>query len=119
MDFEKFSERSRGFIQSSQGLAIRRGHQRWAPEHLLKVLFDDKEGLVASLVTGAGQLHLSPEMARVLEQAQQLAEKAGDSYVTVERLALALVLAEGTPAARILKDAGVTAQGLNRAIEQL
>src|SRR5258708_33066276 len=54
MDFEKFSERSRGFVQSAQGLATRRGHQRLAPEHLLKVLFDDKEGLVANLVAGAG-----------------------------------------------------------------
>ncbi len=145
MDFEKFSERSRGFVQSAQGLATRRGHQRLAPEHLLKVLFDDKEGLVANLVagaggnaervqaaveaelnkmprvegSGAGQLYLAPETARVFERAQELAEKAGDSFVTVERLALALVLAEGTPVARILKEAGVTAQGLNRAIEEL
>src|SRR5438477_9928633 len=103
MDFEKFSERSRGFIQSAQGLASRRGHQRLAPEHGLKVLFDDKEGLVANLVagaggkpervqaaveaeldkvpkvegSGAGQVYLAPETARMFETAQELAEKAG------------------------------------------
>jgi len=145
MDFEKYTERSRGFVQSAQGLAIRRGHQRFVPEHLLKVLLDDPEGLAANLIRatggrsenalvaveaaldklpsvegdGAGQIYLAPEMARVFDSAQEIAEKAGDSYVTAERLLLALALAKGTDAARILVDAGVTPQGLNSAINDL
>ncbi|MBI3496507.1 MAG: ATP-dependent chaperone ClpB [Proteobacteria bacterium] len=145
MDFEKYSERSRGFIQVAQDLAMRRGHQRLTPEHLLKVLLDDKEGLIAGLVKnaggnlerirasveaelgkvprveggGAGQVYLAPETARVFERAEELATKAGDSFVTVERLALALALSEGSPAARIFKENGVTPQGLNRTIDEL
>ena len=145
MDFEKYTERSRGFIQSAQGLALRSGHQRFAPEHLLKVLLDDEEGLAANLIraaggrpeqalqsvelalgklpkvegSGAGQVYLAPETARVFEVAEKAAEKAGDSFVAAERLLLALVMAAGTPAATALKDAGVTAQGLNAAINDL
>ncbi len=145
MDVEKYSERSQGFIQSAQTLALRSGHQRLTPEHLLKVLIEDKEGLAANLMraaggdpaaalaalerelgklprvegSGAGQVYLSPEIARVFEQAEKIAEKAGDSYVTAERLLLALALASGTPAARILKDAGLTPQALNKAIEDV
>jgi ATP-dependent Clp protease ATP-binding subunit ClpB len=145
MNFDIYTERSKGFIQSAQGLALRSGHQRLTPEHLLKVLLDDKEGLAANLIRtsggqperalsqteaelaklprveggGAGQVYMTPEMARVFEQAEKLAEKAGDSYVTAERLLLALALSTGTAAARILKDAGVTAQGLNAAINEL
>ncbi|HUN50087.1 MAG TPA: ATP-dependent chaperone ClpB [Candidatus Sulfotelmatobacter sp.] len=145
MDFEKYTERSRGFIQSAQGLALRSGHQRFAPEHLLKVLLDDEEGLAANLIraaggrpeqalqsvelalgklpkvegSGAGQVYLAPETARVFEVAEKAAEKAGDSFVAAERLLLALVMAAGTPAAAALKDAGVTAQGLNAAINDL
>src|SRR5260221_14779939 len=110
MDFEKYSERSRGFVQSAQTLALRSNHQRLQPEHLLSVLIDDKEGLAAGLIrttggdpaavkaaieaelrkipkvegSGAGQVSLAPETARVFDQAEQLAEKAGDSFVTVE-----------------------------------
>jgi ATP-dependent Clp protease ATP-binding subunit ClpB len=145
MEFENYTERSRGFIQSAQGLALRSNHQRLAPEHILKVLLDDKEGLAANLIDaaggdsrkalagveaslakiptveggGAGQLYLAPETAKLFEQADQVAEKAGDSYVTVERLLLALALATGTPAADILKDAGVTPQNLNTAINDV
>ena len=145
MEFEKYTERSKGFIQSAQTLALRRGHQRLTPEHLLKVLLDDKEGLAANLIRaaggdpakaladteseldkqpkvegpGAGGLHLTPDLARVLEQAEQMADKAGDSFVTAERLLLALAVAGSTAAGRILKGAGVTAQGLNRAIEEV
>ncbi|HSK38156.1 MAG TPA: Clp protease N-terminal domain-containing protein, partial [Arenibaculum sp.] len=143
MDFEKYTERSRGFVQAAQTLALRRGHQRLSPEHLLKVLLDDKDGLAANLIAaagggsaralaavdaeldklprveggGAGQIYLSPELARVFETAEKLAEKAGDSFVTAERLLLALAMAEGTPSARVLKEAGVNPQGLNQAIE--
>src|SRR5689334_3395010 len=145
MDFEKFTERSRGFVQSAQGLALRSGHQRFTPEHLLKVLLEDSEGLAANLIraaggdparalsaveaelaklprvegSGAGQLHLTPEMARLFDAATKMAEKAGDSYVTAERLLLALALASGTPSAKALAQAGVNAQGLNAAINDV
>jgi len=145
MDFEKYTERSRGFVQSAQGLALRSNHQRFTPEHLLKVLLDDREGLAANLIRagggdpqralrdveaalaklprveggGAGQVYLAPEMARVFDSAQQLSEKAGDSFVTAERLLLALAMAAGTPAAQALQNAGVTAQGLNQAINDV
>ncbi|WP_119461290.1 ATP-dependent chaperone ClpB [Rhodospirillaceae bacterium SYSU D60014] len=145
MDFEKYTERSRGFIQAAQGLALRSGHQRLTPEHLLKVLLDDREGLAANLIRaaggdpaealqgietelaklpkveggGAGQVYLAPETARMFDSAEQLAEKAGDSFVTAERLLLALALATGTPAARALGQAGVTAQSLNQAINDV
>ncbi len=145
MDFEKYTERSRGFVQAAQSLALREGHQRLTPEHLLKVLLDDKEGLAANLIRaaggdsaralagveaelgkqpkveggGAGQLYIAPETARLFEQAESIAEKAGDSYVTAERLLLALALASGTPSARVLGEAGLTPQKLNEAINDL
>ena len=145
MDFEKYTERSRGFIQAAQTLAQRSSHQRLTPEHLLKVLLDDKEGLAANLMRragadpalalqrveaelakqprieggGAGQLFLAPETARVFETAEQAAAKAGDSFVTAERLLLALALAKGTPAAKVLADAGLTPERLNAAIESI
>ncbi|MCW8861232.1 MAG: AAA family ATPase, partial [Rhodospirillales bacterium] len=144
MELEKFTERSRGFLQSAQGLAIRSGHQQLTAEHLLKVLLDDKEGLAANLIRaagadpakalsgvetalsklpkvegGSGQVYMSGELARVLEQAEQVAEKAGDSFVTAERLLLALVLAQGSASAKALADSGLTAQNLNHAIEEV
>ena len=145
MDFGKYTERAQGFIQSAQGLALRSDHQQITPLHILKVLLEDREGLAANLVraaggdpagavggtdaelatlprvegSGAGQVYLAPETARLLEDAERIADKAGDSFVTVERLLLALVLASGTPAATVLADAGVTAEGLNRAIEDV
>ncbi len=144
MDFNTYTERARGFVQSAQGLAIREGHQRFLPEHILKVLLDDPEGMAANLIqaaggnakaalqatelllakqpkvegAGAGQLYLAPEMARLFESAQQIAKKAGDSFVTVERLLLAIAMS-ATDAGKVLKDAGVTAQGLNAAIEAI
>ena len=145
MEFEKYTERSKGFIQSAQALALRSGHQRLTPEHLLKILLEDKEGLCGNLIraaggdpqavlsavetelgrqprvegSGAGQVYLSPEIARVFEQAEQIAEKAGDSFVTVELLLLALALANQTPAGKALAAGGVTPQKLNAAIEDL
>jgi ATP-dependent Clp protease ATP-binding subunit ClpB len=144
MDIEKFTERARGFIQSAQSLAVREGNQQFVPEHLLKVLIDDEEGLAARLINaaggrdaqvrsgaeaalrklpkvqgGSGQVYLSQDAARVLDSAEQAAKKAGDSFVTAEYLLLALVLATGTEAGKILKEAGVTAQGLNNAITDL
>ena len=145
MDFEKYTERARGFVQSAQGLAVRSGHQRFAPEHLLKVLLDDEEGLAAGLMRaagarpeaalkateaalaklprveggGAGQLYLAPETARLFDGAEALAKKANDSFVTAERLFQALAMAEGTDAARILKDAGLTPTAINAAINDM
>jgi ATP-dependent Clp protease ATP-binding subunit ClpB len=145
MDFEKYTDRARGFVQSAQSLAIREGHQQIAPEHLLKVLLDDPEGLAAGLIdrsggrsrealsqdeealakiakvsgSGVGQVYLAPGLARVFDLAQKVAEKAGDSYVTVERLLLALALDKESEAGKILARAGVTPQNLNAAIEAL
>ncbi len=145
MDFEKYTDRTKGFIQSAQGYAIREGHQRFTPEHILKVILEDKEGLAANLMTaagadakmaleavtkevlgypkveggGAGQLYLSAETARLFENAEEIAQKAGDDYVTVERLLLALVLAKDTKSATMLKSAGLTAQNLNAAINDI
>jgi ATP-dependent Clp protease ATP-binding subunit ClpB len=144
MDIEKFTERSRGFIQSAQSLALREGNQQFTPEHLLKVLIDDEEGLAARLINaaggsdasvrkgveqalaklpkvqgGSGQVYLAQETARLLDNAEQTAKKAGDSFVTAEYMLLALVLANGTDSARILKESGVSAQGLSKAIVEL
>src|SRR5256886_6724640 len=145
MDFEKYTDRARGFSQSAKSLAPREGHQQFTPEHLLKVLLDDPEGLASGLIdraggrsrealsavetalaripkvsgSGAGQVYLAPALARVFDQAQKVADKAGDSYVTVERLLLALALDKESEAAKILARAGVTPQNLNAAIEAL
>src|SRR6266576_1279997 len=121
MDFEKFTERTRGFIESAQGLALRSNHQQLTPEHLLKVLLDDEEGMASNLPKtqgGSGQVYLAPETARTFDQAQELAKKAGDSYVTAERLLQALAMTPSA-AANALKKAGVTPQALNKAIEDL
>jgi ATP-dependent Clp protease ATP-binding subunit ClpB len=144
MDIEKFTERAKGFIQAAQGLALRSGHQRLTPEHLLKTLLDDEEGLAANLIrnaggqpesalsavelaltkqprvegSGAGQVYLGPELARALENAEEQAKKLGDSFVTAERMLVALAIAGG-PATAALKAAGVTPISLNRAIDDL
>jgi ATP-dependent Clp protease ATP-binding subunit ClpB len=145
MELEKYTERSKGFIQAAQNLALRSGHQRLLPEHLLKILLDDKEGLCANLInaaggdakaallavetelnrqpkvegSGAGQVYMGPELARVFDEAEKIAEKAGDSFVTVERMLLALAMDKSTAAGKALAAAGVTPQGLNAAIEQV
>ncbi|MBX9757189.1 MAG: ATP-dependent chaperone ClpB [Beijerinckiaceae bacterium] len=145
MNLEKYSERVRGFIQAAQSLALREGHQQFTPEHVLKVLLDDDQGLAAGLIdraggrsrealvqteivlsklpkvqgAGAGQLYLAPTTARVFDNAEKIAQKAGDSFVTVERLLLALAMEKGSDSAKILSGAGVTAQTLNAAIEEL
>ena len=145
MDIEKYTERSKGFVQSAQTLALRRGNQQITPEHLLKVLLDDKEGSASNLIRaaggdpatalaaveatldkmprveggGAGQVYLTPEIARLFAQAEKIAEKAGDSFVTVERLLLALALMKGTAAAKALADGGVNPQIAQRAIEEV
>src|SRR5580658_3305737 len=121
MNFDKYTDRSRGFIQSAQSLATREGHQQFAPEHLLKVLLDDPALAKRPKVSGggAGQVYLDPALARVCETAEKAGEKAGDSFVTVERLLLALALEKNSEAGKILAQAGVTPQNLNAAIEAL
>ncbi|MTW18038.1 ATP-dependent chaperone ClpB [Rhodoplanes serenus] len=145
MNFDKYTDRSRGFVQSAQALALREGHQQFAPEHLLKVLIDDPEGLASGLIqraggnarqvatavetalkkrpkvagSGAGQLYIDPALARVFDTAEKAAEKAKDSFVTVERLLLALAIEKDSEAGRALAAAGVTPQNLNAAIETL
>src|SRR5512141_214714 len=145
MNVEKYTERARGFIQSAQSLAMREGHQQFSTLHLLKVLLDDGEGLAGGLIdraggnsrailkatedalgklpkvsgSGAGQVYLSPELARAFDSAEKAAEKAGDSFVTVERLLLGLTLEKNSEAGGILAKGGVTAQNLNAAIESL
>src|SRR5215831_8489503 len=145
MNQEKYTDRMRGFLQSAQMLALREGHQRLVPDHLLKVLLDDPEGLAANLIgsaggdsravhrtveanlaklpkvegQGAGQIYMAPETARVFEQAEAIAEKAGDSFITVERILMALALAKGTDAADALAKGKVKPQALEKAIQQL
>ena len=145
MNFEVYTDRAKGFVQSAQSLALREGHQQFSPEHLLKVLLDDEQGLASGLIEqaggqakaalqateralaqrpkvsggGAGQLYLAPDLARIFDQAEKIAEKAGDKYVTAERLLLAILVEGGSPAAKILTDAGVTAQSLNAAINTI
>jgi ATP-dependent Clp protease ATP-binding subunit ClpB len=145
MNLEKYTERARGFVQSAQSLALREGHQQFTPEHLLKVLLDDEDGLCAGLIdkaggnsrealrqtelalsklpkvqgSGAGQLYMAPTTGRVFDNAEKIAQKAGDSFVTVERLLLALAMEKSSEAGRILANAGVTPQTLNAAINDL
>src|SRR5438270_2263836 len=146
MDFEKLTDRARGFLQAAQTIAVREHHQRIAPAHLLKALLDDEQGMAAGLiqaaggdakaakrgvdqsvakvpaVTGSGATAapgIDDDTIRILDQAEQIATKAGDSYVTVERILLAMALAKNTDVGSALAKAGVTAQNLNAAIEKL
>ncbi len=146
MDLEKLTDRARGFLQAAQTIAVREHHQRIAPAHLLKALLDDEQGMAAGLiaaaggdakvaqievnalvskipaVTGSGATQapgLDGDVIRILDQAAQIATKAGDSYVTVERMLLAMALAKGTDVGSALAKAGVTPQSLNAAIDQL
>ena len=144
MNFEKYTERARGFVQAAQNLAMREGHPQLQPGHLLKVLLDDPEGLCAGLIDRAGGqsrvalaqteqwLTKQPkvsgnaaapqatrELMRLFDTAEKAAEKAGDSYVTVERLLLALAVEKDSEAGRALQAAGVTPASLNAAINAL
>ena len=144
MDFEKYTERARGFIQAAQTLAQRSDHQQLGPEHILRVLLDDKEGLASTLIRnaggdpdkvsaaidqalaklprvegGSGQVYLSSELSKIFDAAEKLAAKAGDSFVTAERVLLALAAATGTAAGKALVENGVSAMKLNQAIDAL
>ncbi|MCH8166922.1 MAG: ATP-dependent chaperone ClpB [Proteobacteria bacterium] len=144
MNLEKFTDRARGFLQAAQTIALREGHQRLTPEHLLKALLDDEQGLAANLIAAAGgdakaarqgidaaiaklpkvsggddQIYMDQSLARVLDEAGQLAAKAGDSFVSAERVLTAIALAKGSEAAEVLASAGVRPQPLGHAIDDL
>ena len=143
MNLEKFTERSRGFLNAAQTIAMRESHQRLVPEHLLKALMDDGEGLAANLITraggnaatvreqadlavtrqpkvsgDAGQIYVDQSLARILDEAERVAQKAGDSFVPVERILMALAMIK-SPAKDALDAGKVTAQGLNAAINDV
>jgi ATP-dependent Clp protease ATP-binding subunit ClpB len=144
MNFERYTDRAKGFIQSAQSLALRENHQQVTPDHLLKVLLDDPEGLASGLIQraggdsrvalrnveaalskkpkvtgGSGGVYVSPESARLFDAVEKLADKASDKFVTAERLLLALALDTSTDAGKALRDAGVTADKINAAINEL
>ncbi len=143
MDLNKFTERARGFVQAAQTIALREGHQRLTPEHILKALLDDDQGMAANLITHAGgntarvseavettigklpkvsgdasQIYLDGQTAKVLDEAGKVAEKAGDSFIPVERLLTALALVK-SKAKEALDAGGVSAQKLNEAINDV
>ncbi|WP_293698099.1 Clp protease N-terminal domain-containing protein, partial [Sphingopyxis sp. UBA6734] len=146
MNLEKFTDRAKGFLQAAQTIAIRMNHQRISPEHIAKALLEDSEGMAAGLiaksggdaaravagiddllvkvpaVSGSGAQQtpgLDNDAVRLLDQAEQVATKAGDGYVTVERLLLAMVLSSATPVGKAFADAGLKADALNAAINDL
>jgi ATP-dependent Clp protease ATP-binding subunit ClpB len=145
MQVEKYTDRLKALLQSAQNLALSSGHQHFKPLHVLKALLDDEDRLAANLIeaaggsaaqvrqavdrelaklprvegAGAGQIYLAPETARLFDQAEQLAQRAGDKFVTLEYVLLALSLATGTTAADMLKQAGVRPEKLNEAVRNL
>ena len=143
MNFEKFTDRARGFIQAAQTVAQREDHQKLAPEHMLKALLDDEQGMAGNLITkaggdarevraandaaiaklpkvtgDAGQVYIDSQTVKVLDEAEKLATKAGDSFVPVERILTALALVK-SPAKSALEAGGVNAQSLNAAINDI
>ena len=143
MNFERYTDKAKQIVQSAQALALRHSHQRFLPEHLLAGLMEDREGLAGKLITAAGgdprgvaaaaeaalnalpkvegsgsQFYIDPQTAKLFDAAEQLATKAGDEYVTAERLLQAVSVASG-PAAKALADNGVTAQKLNAAVSDM
>ncbi|MEL7015254.1 MAG: ATP-dependent chaperone ClpB [Pseudomonadota bacterium] len=144
MQFENYTDRARGLIQAAQAIAMRDSHQQFTPEHVLKALLDDEEGLAANLMRaadaqpglalskvndaldqlpkvegGSGQIYLAQQLGKVFTTAEELAKKAGDSFITVERLLLALTVEASAKSHGILKDAGLTAVKLNAAINDI
>jgi ATP-dependent Clp protease ATP-binding subunit ClpB len=146
LNLEKFTDRAKGFLQAAQTVAIRMSHQQIGSEHLLKALLEDEQGMASGLIRAAGgdpatalratdaalakvpQVSgggaqqtpgLNNDVVRVLDQAEQVAQKAGDSYVTVERMLLALTLSTTTAAGKALAEAGLKADALNKAINDL
>ncbi|MCB1539214.1 MAG: ATP-dependent chaperone ClpB, partial [Alphaproteobacteria bacterium] len=141
MDFEKMTEKVRGFFQAAQTLATRKNHQSLEPEHLLRVMMDDDTGLVDTLLRGGGAspeklkfaldralakfpqvtgggagLRLSTDLNKIADSAQVLAEKSGDKFITTERLLQAMLLARTAPVAELLMEAGLDDKALNTAV---
>ena len=144
MNLDKYSDRVKGFVHSAQTLALSSSHQQFSPLHILKILLDDPEGLANSLMQrcganpqrarsavaiqldkmptvsgGDGQLYMSAELAKVLARAEKIAKKSGDSFVTVEKLLLALTIENSAQSSKILSDCGLTSKGLNQTIEEI
>src|SRR5918992_423184 len=144
MKIEKYTERAQGFLQAAQTIAMREGHPQFTPEHILKALLDDQEGMAAGLIDRAGgdsrgtrrevdawiakqpkvsgaasQPQATRELMRLFDTAEKAADKASDKFVTVERLLLAIAIEKETEAGKILVRAGVTASALNEAINAL
>ena len=145
MNLEKYTDRAKGFIQAAQTIAIRDGHQKFLPEHILKALLDDKEGFASKLIekaggdakaayvanetsldrvpkvtgSGAGQLYMDASLVKFTDHAEQVAQKSGDSFVTVETLLLGLLLSVDCDAGKALKAANVKAENLNTVIQEL
>src|SRR3954452_15019826 len=141
MNMERYTERARGFVQAAQTIAMREGHPQFTPEHILKALLDDPEGMAAGRAGGdprqarleidawiakqpkvsgaAAQPQATRDLMRLFDTAEKAADKASDSFVTVERLLLALTIEKDTEAAKILARAGVNASALNEAINSL
>lgn len=145
MNFDKFTDKAKSSLQSAQNYSIARGHQRFTPEHILYALLEDKDGVAGRLLqaaggdvvkirsrveqelaklpsvsgNGAGGLNLTPETAQVFENAEQLAKKEKDEFITQERLLQAIALKSDTPSAKILSDAGANPQSLNKAIADM
>ena len=143
MDLDKFTERARGFVQASQTIAMREGHQRLEPTHILKALMDDDQGLAGNLITRAGgapdrvvealnaamgripkvsgdasQIYMDGQTARILDEAGKIATRAGDSFVPVERILMALCMVK-SKAREALEAGAVSAQKLNEAINDI
>ena len=144
MEFKNYTDRARGMIQAAQTIALRENHQQFAPEHVLKALLDDSEGLAANLIRaaggrpeqalqavdlaldqtpkvegGGGQIYLTPELAKVFGTAEEIAKKAGDSFITAERLLIALAMEPSAKSSTILKDAGAAPAALNTAVNEI
>lgn len=145
MDFDKLTEKTKSLLQKAQTLAMRHKHQSLEPEHLLKVMLEDEDGITQRLLSsanadvtalrknvdravakfpvvegsGAGQLRLSSDLARIVDNALNLAEKSGDKFVTIERILQAMILAKKSDVAGYLEDAGVTDRQLNDVINSI
>lgn len=144
MDFERYTDRARSIIQAAQGLALKSSHQQFTPEHVLRALLDDEAGLASNLIKtaggrlrqvsdgvdqalsampkvegGEGKLYLAPQTAKIFATAEEAAKKAGDEFITAERLLQAISLTPDNKAHDTLKASGVTPQALNSAINDL
>ncbi len=145
MNFDKYTDKSKSIVQKAQNSAVAAGHQKFTPVHVLKALVEDEDGIISDLITasggntgvlaskitvalgklpsvtggGAGQIYLDPDTAKLFEKAEELAKKAGDSFVTLERMLQALIALKGSDASNILKDAGITEAKLTAAIDEM